>query len=1133
MNRIITLFALLLTMVTGAWAQTTVEWNTAPNFKPNDNASVFYVGITTPGTTDAEYTMTAFSFYENAGYGAAEAYTIISKTAPSAETNWLVPEEDVLGISNENTMPTAEGFMDYTIAGDEGAILQGGTTYYMVFVKSNETNDGFYEVGTQRVRLQNYEKEGSSQKYPAGVCLGNAAVRYDLLPAFKATLTTNDAYTVNFKAFSTADGEMFDFGKIEGIVGQMKVPTFESYEFSHATLPDGTEFDVTQEITKSMELYFYYNPLLEIDYVVMNTKGETLISKTVPEVYGTTITKLPADLDQSLFYDYSEINFVVDDYKTIEVTATMKKNPLVAFNEDESGEIIYNKLILKGSNYLYYVDDYPNVGLATECPEDETAEWAFVGNPYDGFRIKNHAASNEFVLGSEDPTQDGRTGGDTFALLNEEGSQPYENWTLRPSNSYTNGFFIFNEDGKALNLRDGKVAYWTNGYDAGSTFMAERVLTAEQLLEEAQKQLEELTAGANEVQIGYPTADALAAFKSAIETAAGDIAGGVVDERTICDALKAAIAEVKSPANAIYTPRTDVYYTISNDRGSMVYDPEHAEDLDGDGNEFLWYTKELNKDDVNHQWGFIEQNGVYYMYNVGKVQFAGVTTNNPQVEGKYFYANGAWMFSNAPSTVTLDAGTDDWVPTPKVRVQATSAVTGETYAMSISTSYTGPVITYDAKNDGGIPMTFAIAATSQSGEVTAAIEALLNDITPYREALEAAIARANDYLNELAQYPVGEGLNEYTMEGDPEAVKAAIAAAEAALANPEATKETLSAAYNALNEAKDAISLSLNMPQAGMWLRFTAAAHNTYLSATPVESPANRMALVSEADGSTVFYFDGNTLTSLDRGLAVTGRDAGKAGVEGVAYWFEESVLTPGKYCIRFNPDGGANRFLFAWDDSRGYADQNGADHENCAFIIEDVKELPLTMTSQDGDKYFAAISLPTAISQVNGANIQNVFMQDGKAIYEPAGTKGIPANTGVLLMGGYDVVYLTVGDCEEAPDNNALLPLEQSSADFTEGLVLGNPEGKIGFWEPEIAYGTDEEGGEIETKPVRGFIAYLPTATAGADGVELVQSADGIENIEHGTLNMDGAVYNLQGQKVNKAQKGVFIQNGKKVVVR
>ena len=40
--------------------------------------------------------------------------------------------------------------------------------------------------------------------------------------------------------------------------------------------------------------------------------------------------------------------------------------------------------------------------------------------------------------------------------------------------------------------------------------------------------------------------------------------------------------------------------------------------------------------------------------------------------------------------------------------------------------------------------------------------------------------------------------------------------------------------------------------------------------------------------------------------------------------------------------------------------------------------------------------------------------------------------------------------------------------------------------------------------------------------------------NIEHGTLNIEnGAVFNLQGQKVTKAQKGVYIQNGKKVVLK
>ncbi len=1142
MKKITTILFLLLTMVTGAWAQSTVEWDTAPNFAPDDQASVYYVGITTPGTTDASYTMTAFSFYEKSGYGAGEAYTIISRTAPSAENGWKVAEEDVIAISNENTNPRVAfddpdgkqdkvGYIDYTVAGDEGAILQGGTVYYMVFVKSNETNDGFYEVGTQRVCLQ------KNKSYPAGVCLGNGNVIKSHLPRFKATLTTYDAFDVSFKAFSTANGDMFEFGTITGIVGQMTVPTFESYKFSHATLPDGTEFDVTQEITENMELYLYYNPLYDIEYVIKNENGEDLISKIILEEFGSTITQLPAELDQSLFYDYSEINFVVDNWKTIEVTATMKKNPLIAFNESESGDLIYNRLKLKGNNYLYFVEDYPNVGLTSEVPEDETSEWAFVGNPYQGFYIKNRAAGSEMVLGSEDPKQDSRTGGDTFATLGEEGTQPYELWIPRPSGHATNGFFLFNEGNTALNLRDGKVAYWTGGYDAGSTFVAERILTSEELLEDAKTLLEELTAGASDVQIGYPNADALAAFKAAIDAAEKDIQEGISDEKTISDNLKAAIAEVKLPANAVYTPRTDVYYTITNARGSMVYDPAHAEDMDADGNEFLWYANELNKDDANHQWGFIEQNGVYYMYNVGKKQFAGVTTANPQVEGKNFFANGAWMFSNAPSTVTLDAGIEDWVPTPNVRVQATSAVTGDTYAMSVSTSYTGPIITYDAKNDGGIPMTFAIAATTQDSEVTAAIEELLNDIAPYKEALEMAISRANQFLSDLAEFPVGDDLNEYTMEGDPEAIRTAISNAEAELANEGATKESLSTAYNALNEAKDAIKLTLNMPQAGMWLRITAAAHGTMLSAKPVESPANRMAFIDEADGSTVFYFDGSTLTSLDRGLAVTGRDAGKAGVEGVTYSFEESALTPGKYCIRFNPDGSSNRFLWAWDSSKGYADQNGVDNANCAFILENVKQLPLTMTEQAGGRYLAAISLPTSVATVSGAKVENVFMQDGKAVYEHSNAEGIPANTGVLLAGDSPVATLVLGDCEEGPDNNALQPLLQSSADFTEGLILSSPEGTVGFWEPQIVtiYGDEEQGTEDQdTKPVRGFTAYLDIATAGANGVELVESTNGIENIEHGTLNMEnGAVYNLQGQRVNKAQKGVFIQNGKKVVVK
>ncbi|MBR7086621.1 MAG: hypothetical protein IKI47_03645, partial [Prevotella sp.] len=130
----------------------------------------------------------------------------------------------------------------------------------------------------------------------------------------------------------------------------------------------------------------------------------------------------------------------------------------------------------------------------------------------------------------------------------------------------------------------------------------------------------------------------------------------------------------------------------------------------------------------------------------------------------------------------------------------------------------------------------------------------------------------------------------------------------------------------------------------------------------------------------------------------------------------------------------------------------------------------------------------------VSGAKVENVFMQDGKAVYEHSNAEGIPANTGVLLAGNEPVATLVLGDCEEGPDNNALQPLLQSSADFTDGLILSSPEGTVGFWEPQIVtiYGDEEQGTEDQdTKPVRGFTAYLDIATAGANGVELVKKVN------------------------------------------
>lgn len=52
--------------------------------------------------------------------------------------------------------------------------------------------------------------------------------------------------------------------------------------------------------------------------------------------------------------------------------------------------------------------------------------------------------------------------------------------------------------------------------------------------------------------------------------------------------------------------------------------------------------------------------------------------------------------------------------------------------------------------------------------------------------------------------------------------------------------------------------------------------------------------------------------------------------------------------------------------------------------------------------------------------------------------------------------------------------------------------------------------------------------------GFEVISDASGIEAIENGKqTNADAPVYNLSGQRVNKATKGIYIKNGKKVLVK
>ncbi len=212
------------------------------------------------------------------------------------------------------------------------------------------------------------------------------------------------------------------------------------------------------------------------------SNNDLYTSEAVAVAEGMVVTMLPEDCQLPEFYYYNTVNETVDGDKTVTFTATPKENPLVRYTADATSPTYYYLNISSTSSnagiaYPTYVADPGEGGVNVQLPAtDEHTDntmWAFVGEPYAGFKIINKAAGTGRVLGSTTAAGDGANGGNTHATLNAPGTKTYETWFVTPSSYATGGFFLNNEAGQYLNRRSNdNLAYWTDGHDAGSTFVA-------------------------------------------------------------------------------------------------------------------------------------------------------------------------------------------------------------------------------------------------------------------------------------------------------------------------------------------------------------------------------------------------------------------------------------------------------------------------------------------------------------------------------------------------------------------------------------------------------------------------------------------------------------------------------------
>ena len=182
------------------------------------------------------------------------------------------------------------------------------------------------------------------------------------------------------------------------------------------------------------------------------------------------------------------------------------------------------------------------------------------------------------------------------------------------------------------------------------------------------------------------------------------------------------------------------------------------------------------------------------------------------------------------------------------------------------------------------------------------------------------------------------------------------------------------------------------------------------------------------------------------------------------------------------------------------------------------------TVSKTIGTAGYATFCSASALDFSNTGLTAYIAKKNGTEVSFTAVTK-VPANTGVLLKGeaGNYAISTTAEETDDVT-GNVLVGVTADTQVAAGSFVLMNGTQGVGFYKAASAFTVGANTAYIEALAdgeARSFIGFnFGGETTAIEGVATVK-----EN--------NGEVYNLQGQRVVKATKGLYIVNGKKVLVK
>ncbi len=277
-----------------------------------------------------------------------------------------------------------------------------------------------------------------------------------------------------------------------------------------------------------------------------------------------------------------------------------------------------------------------------------------------------------------------------------------------------------------------------------------------------------------------------------------------------------------------------------------------------------------------------------------------------------------------------------------------------------------------------------------------------------------------------------------------------------------------------------------------------------------------RIQLVSDLTVSEIFYYDANkNLLNYGSGLyAYDTRHMSNVG--GTKHAYNIVKLDGGNYYVECPSSSGGKCLYNAVDATQTDRGNVYGTNANYRWEVTQLTSIPVTVT----DAGYATLCVPVALTIPSGVEAYTGAIE-GEKLMLTAVDGTIPANTAVIIKAAAGTHDFAITTDVAAIADNALAGTLYTMA------------------KPENAYTLQMQNGAVGMYPfsganVQGFKAYMTVAASEVKGFlfDIDGELTGIESIEAEGEGVK-VIYDLNGRRVERAIKGVYIIDGKKVMVK